>query len=145
MKRAIFTVCLCAAILICTSCIIISGDGNDDIFKTFKNYLQGTWEWEDGKDETYRKTILKIDRNMITINGTNIHEPMNGFTRESDLSAYSEETESISITTKTGKIYIKDKGEWQNPVQYKYWETASSQKRLTLEEGTSKELTLFYK
>jgi len=95
--------------------------------------LRGTWVrteaaiWPETPQTTtteYGKVVL--DYNTITITGPVAH--LKGFTRNTKLEAYTEEN----------KLYIKDKGAWQNPVTYRKWEAGGSyprDKMLTLEGG----------
>jgi len=95
--------------------------------------LRGTWErnaldfWPSGQTVTtgYGKVVLGY--NTITITGPVAH--LKNFTRDTALKAYTEEN----------KLYIKDIGEWQDPISYKKWEAEQvgpypRDKMLTLKE-----------
>lgn len=129
LKKIAFIV-LCA--LFIASCS--SGNGSSDS-KWVANDLQGEWEqnipafWPEGQTIITEKGTLVITNNTITISGPSVS--LKGYTRDIELEAYTEE----------GKLYIKDRGAWQNPIVYTYWESGgkSPEKMLTLKVDATEE------
>ena len=149
MKNKLIVIGFLAAVLALSSCIFLDGDGSyytNNSGGNFHSYLRGTWEINEVLPY-YKNATVKIERNSIDISGVNIPPPLTGFTPLSLLNGYSEEESNVSGTRK-GKIYIQDKGEWQNPIDYTYWETAFPQreKRLTIKAPPGyTDFTLFFK
>ncbi|MCL1837663.1 MAG: hypothetical protein FWG46_08965 [Treponema sp.] len=138
MKRTIVTIgFISLAAVLFSSCIYI--DGDPAYYQNFNYSLRGTWVTQ--PSSFYDATVV-IDYNTIRITGTYRPAPLNGFTPNSLLNGYTEETYD-KYDLKEGLIYIND-GIWKEPIQYRYWVTAypESAKRLTLLPAN---ITLFYK
>jgi len=96
--------------------------GTSDI-KKFDNDLQGTWV---SNDPSIYKGTLIIDYDRITIKGYTENQtpsgnddnnrPFKGFTKNIALKGYSEQ----------GKIFIEDRGSWQEGLPYFDWKVNTS-------------------
>ena len=141
MKRARFFFWLAAitAVLLLSSCKIVINTDDDDSFRHFNSSLRGTWETPPGTPSDMDTRVV-IDSDSITITGTGRPQPLDRFTPDSQLRGYSRTTRN-SWDEKEGYIYIRDRGSWQSPVKYIYWEDLNGEKRLTLK--ASPDLTLF--
>jgi hypothetical protein len=99
------------------------GDG----YKIVDRDLHGTWERNE--QNCYWCGELVLGSDTITITGAFAH--LQGFTRNVTLEAGTEWVENVSSGWK-GLLYIKDKGAWQSPVPFTYWETGGSPKEKML-------------
>ena len=107
---------IASAVLTFSSCIII--DGEIVMLNNFDYNLRGTWVSND--PSSYSGT-LTITHNRITITGYNENQtpqggndsrrPFRNFTKNVPLEGYSE----------NDRIYIKDRGEWQNGIIYLHY------------------------
>ena len=136
MKRILLAVGF--AVLFVSSCSVI--DTDNSLPNSFNSSLRGTWETFP-ESPSFNTTVV-IDYGMIRITGIRRPSPLDSFTPNSALQGYSEETHN-SWDEKRGLIYIKDKGSWQDPIQYIYWLDANQEKRLTLK--INPDLTFFPK
>jgi hypothetical protein len=123
-----------ALTLVMTAC-----DGLDGDYKTVNHDLHGAWERTEPNYWYGGRLVLGID--TITLTGSFVHLP--GFTRNITLEAYTELIESGSSAWK-GLLYIKDRGAWQSPVQFTYWESGGwpKDKMLTFTGGSPPDETL---
>jgi len=95
------------------------------------NSLRGTWErdreteWPSGSG-SFSVSKLQITQNSITITGgISIFE---NFTRDTVLEAYTEEN----------MLFIKDRGEWQEPFTFRRWQAGTVTPReelITISDG----------
>ncbi|MDR2134507.1 MAG: hypothetical protein LBP27_05310 [Treponema sp.] len=108
---------LAVLVLLLASCNWESG-GRD--YKWVDHDLRGTWEHNDPTSRIDGQLVL--DYETITITGIVAH--LRGFTRNIALKAYTEDAED----SKTGLLYIKDRGIWQSPVSYRRWKSAGHPK-----------------
>ena len=145
MKRTILTIgfiSLVAALLV-SSCIYIDGSSTS-YYYSFDYALQGTWETQPGFP--YNNVTVVINYDTIRIEDRYIirPKPLSDFTANSTLKGYSTPGTLYSNDLKEGSIYIKDRGFWQEPIQYRYWVTEfpEYEKRLILWPGN---ITLYYK
>jgi hypothetical protein len=88
-------------------------------YKTFAYDIRGTWI---NLDTIYHdKLEISVDR--ITITPDDYYFPsdvpgLKGFTPRTAIEGYSEKAGGYSDR---GSLFIKDRGDWQNPVPYKRW------------------------
>jgi hypothetical protein len=121
------------------------GTYNPNAYKQVARNMRGAWEcmeenyWPEdrpwGQPWKKEKGTLKLDSDTITITGPVAH--LKGFTRGIALEAYTEDTEYTEYS-KTGLLYIIDKGVLQSPVSYRRWQSGGSPKQemLTLTGGS---------
>jgi hypothetical protein len=122
--------------------IVVSCDGIyiSDGYKRVGYDMRGTWEcteaapWPEGHPKQREKGLLVLDYDTITITGPVAH--LRDFTRGIALEAYTEDTEDLE-DSKTGLLYIKDRGELQNSISYRRWQSGGTPKdeMLTLTGG----------
>jgi hypothetical protein len=89
--------------------------------------LRGTWKSPDSSFPYYTGTLV-IGYDTIAIHGYSGYGtglPFGEFTKDVLLEAYSEE----------GKLFIKDRGNWQQGLPYTIWEDAAWDEHLTLTFG----------
>jgi hypothetical protein len=100
--------------------------------------LRGTWErdvatfWPEGQTVITEKGKLVLRYETIIITGPVAH--LQGFTRNTALEAYTEDN----------NLYIKDRGVWQSPISFIFWESGDlylPTKMITLQGGGSTDET----
>jgi len=124
LKKNVFHSLFTSYSLFITACLLfINCDDRQDKFsentkQCIEQDLRGTWErdvavfWPEGQTVITEKGKLVLRYETIIITGPVAH--LQGFTRNTVLEAYTEDN----------NLYIKDRGVWQSPISFIFWESA---------------------
>ena len=141
MKKNAFHAFIANSSLLITACLLFVNcgwDSTESNMQCIEYGLRGTWErdvaafWPEGQAVTTEKGKLVLRYETIIITGPVAH--LQGFTRNTVLEAYTEDN----------NLYIKDRGVWQSPISFIFWESGDiylPDKMVTLQGGGSADET----